>query len=347
MFETLLEHLPEPARACRRLYDPATGGYHLPPRPEHHHITLADVPALRARHSQVQYDCIELPVADLLSSLVINTHSRLILETGTSRGFSTSHLAAAARCVHGDAAKVITLDLAPTPEPMFAGSALATSIDNIQTDSIRYDLAGKLAGEPVDFMFLDSLHSYEHLSREIERFLPLLKVGGLLALHDTFFFDGLGLVTLMLMQFDGIEALSLPTHRRHARQVRSPGVSLFRKMLPIGDRDLRFPRGLDTLATELVHIQDPAPIAERLGLPAMRRHYQAQRLLDLEQRTGKNLALLEPATQRSPEAAALLAAAKEAVSSPVTSAADKQPQALQFFFTRAMKGAPEQGVPLC
>ena len=295
MFEKLLDLLPESVRACRRLYDPQTGGYHLPLREANHPISLAQVDAMRERHTQPQYDCIEVPVADLLGSLVINIRAQLILETGTSRGFSTAHLAAAARCVHGPDAKVISIDLAPTANLMFEGSPLASTIVAVKADSLQIDLAPLTAGAEFDFLFLDSLHSYAHLSREIERFLPMLKVGGLLALHDTFFYDGLGLVTLMLMQLDGLETLSMPTHRLHAHQTRSPGVSLFRKLAPIAASELRFPRGAPTLQLELVHIEDPGAIANHLGMAALRRDYVAQGLLAASARDWDSPALLAPA----------------------------------------------------
>src|SRR5205085_5141349 len=66
MLEHLLHVLPEPARAARALYDPPTGGYHLPPRHEHRPLTMADVPKCREVHTRVQYHCVEAPVAALL-----------------------------------------------------------------------------------------------------------------------------------------------------------------------------------------------------------------------------------------------------------------------------------------
>jgi predicted O-methyltransferase YrrM len=303
MFEDLLANLPEAALACRRLYDASSGGYHLPHRDHQDRFGLADVAAMRQRFAQVQYDCIEVPVADLLATLIVNTRSRLILETGTSRGFSTCHLAAAARCVHGAAARVVTLDPALVPNRFYVGAGLAASIDAQRVDSLTVDGRALTDGADFDFLFLDSMHSYGHLAREIELFLPQLRLGGLMALHDTFFFDGLGLVTLMLMQCQGLEAISFPTHRSHGGKLRSPGVSLFRKLAPIEAGTLRFPRLPGALDAELVTIQDPAAIVDGLGMTALRAPYAARNLLAAGRRHGASPALLDPAGE--PRAAAV------------------------------------------
>lgn len=294
MFEQVLQRLPEVVRACRRLYDPVTGGYHVPPRPLHHAFGLADVEALRRRHPQLQYDCVEVPVADLLASLVINTHSRLVLETGTSRGFSTAHLAAAAHCVHGDRARVVTIDPAPTPHPMFERSPLASVIRPQPVDSLGFDAGAAFDGEAVDFMLLDSLHTYDHLASEAERFLPNLAVGGLLALHDTFFFDGLGLVTLALMQLPGLESLSMPTHRRHGAGLRSPGVSLFRKLAPMAPGSVRLPRGPGLPQGERATIRRPREFVAAFGAVPCAPHYLAHELADTDRRRPEAPALLAP-----------------------------------------------------
>lgn len=294
MFERVLDELPESVRACRRLYEPETGGYHLPRRDLQEPIGLADVDRLRATHSDLQFDSIETPVADLLCSLVINTRSRLILETGTSRGFSTAHLAAAARCVHGHRARVITLDPNEVPHRFYRETPLAASIDEQRLDSLRADPMVLSGGEPFDFLFLDSMHSFDHLGQEVARYLPHLRIGGLMALHDTFYYDGLGLLTLQLMQLPGLEALSFPTHRQHSAGRRSPGVTLFRKVAPIAVGSIRLPQTLALLTTELVRIQDPEELVSHLGLAALRAPYQAQGLLTGGPRTVTSPALLSP-----------------------------------------------------
>lgn len=265
MYEYLLDALPESAQVCRRLYDVETGGYHLPLREDNVALQSVDIEFYRSNYPNVLFDCVETPVADLLFSLVVNTRSRWILETGTSRGFSTSHLAAGARFVGGDAARVLTIDLAPAPNPFFAGSDLGQVITALRADSLAIDLGPLMGDAKFDFMFFDSLHTYAHLSGELARFLPYLKAGGLFMLHDTMVYDDLGLVVTALAASGLVETVSLPTHRTHGRRSRSPGVSIFRKIGRIGIGDLVFPDLDGVVSGERQSVEKPAMIVKRTG----------------------------------------------------------------------------------
>ena len=353
MFELVHARLPEAVRACRLLYDTTTGGYHLPTRELHPEFGLADVERMRAAHPKPQYDCIEAPVADLLCSLVVNTRSRLILETGTSRGFSTAHLAAAARSVHGDDARVVSLDISDVPNRFYLKGEVRQSIDARLVDSLSQDPLALSGGAEFDFLFLDSMHSYDHLGQEIERYLPHLKLGGLMALHDTFFYDGLGLITLTLMQLPGLEVLSFPTHRRHNDQLRSPGVSLFRKVAPIAVGSVRFPRGLPGLATELVALNDPEAILAKAGMGVARAPYAAQRLpLDGPRRPGAPALLAPwqaPAPAVAPQPVPALRALPAVSAAPVVPAVQAAPGVAELrrrAFDAAANGDMNGGVGL-
>lgn len=295
MLEALLQTLPESALACRALYEVDSGGYHLPLREHNRRLTRAEVPQYRALYPQVQYDCIEVPVADLLYSLVVNTRSAHILETGTSRGFSTCHLAAGARFVDAHGAQVITVDPAPAANLFFEGAAIAESIVPVRADSLHFDLAQALGAGQCDFMFFDSLHTYAHLAAELAHYLPRLKLGGLFALHDTFVFDDLGLVVLAMLGTGRAEMLSLPTHRRHAEPARCPGVSLFRKIAPIEAGDLVFPDLTGITAGEQHCVPDAAAIVQRTGgLFVGDARYAAHRMHRDGPRGPLSPALLEP-----------------------------------------------------
>jgi predicted O-methyltransferase YrrM len=41
-----------------------------------------------------------------------------------------------------------------------------------------------LAGRPVDFLFIDGDHTYDGVARDFELYTPLVRPGGLVALHD-------------------------------------------------------------------------------------------------------------------------------------------------------------------
>ncbi|HEU4457660.1 MAG TPA: class I SAM-dependent methyltransferase [Methylibium sp.] len=295
MFEHLLSALPEAARACRALYDLPTGGYHLPPRHEHRPLSMDDVPACRQQYTRVQFDCVEVPVADLLYTLVVNTASRRLLETGTSRGFSTCHLAAGARFDGGEAAQLVTIDPQPTAHPMFEGSALAGSIQPLHADSLQLDPRALVAQGEFDFMFFDSLHTYAHLSAELALYLPALKLGGLFMLHDTLVYDDLGLVVLAASASRALEVVSLATHRRHDEPSRRPGVSVFRKIAPIAPGALRFPDLGGIVEGERKCVRQPAAIIDRSGMVFTDARYTAHRLHRDGARSDWSPALLEPA----------------------------------------------------
>jgi|CXWL01.1.fsa_nt_gi predicted O-methyltransferase YrrM len=53
-----------------------------------------------------------------------------------------------------------------------------------QTPEMRDRVARKLAGRPVDFLFIDGDHSYAGARRDFELYSPLVRVGGLIAFHD-------------------------------------------------------------------------------------------------------------------------------------------------------------------
>jgi len=304
VYEHLLRTLPESTLACRALYDPESGGYWLPRRSENRQLTLAEVPSLREQHADAaQFDCIEAPVADLLYSIVVNTRSKLLLETGTSRGFSTSHLAAAARFVDGEQARVVTLDIAPTPEPFLAHSDLAEAITAVRADSLSIDLSELLGQARFDFMFFDSLHTYEHLSGELARHLPLLKVGGLFALHDTLVYDDLGLVVLWMMASRSFEVLSLPTHRSHGEGRRSPGLSLFRKLADVDAGELLYPSLAGVVEGERESLLRPSEVVARTG-SLFRDPRYAARDLHRGARLSTSPALLDPVPAPVPDAAA-------------------------------------------
>lgn len=131
MLELLIENLPPAVRTVRKLYDLRSGGYFIPPRHEMSAIDDSYIPHWRHKLA-VLYDCIESPVADILFTLVFNLKGQKVLETGTSRGFSTCHLAAG---VIQQGGFVVTIDPLPAPWFLWRESALSNSIKHIPKSS--------------------------------------------------------------------------------------------------------------------------------------------------------------------------------------------------------------------
>jgi len=157
------------------------------------------------------------------------TGVKRVLETGCSRGFSTSFLATAVTDNGGG--KVITIDADPIFH-LWEGSGVESAISFINGNSL--DVVGQvrnlLNGEMFDLLFLDSLHVYAHLMAEIMLYERLLKTGGIIVLHDTLFYDCLAPVVLQLSECQRFDVITLPSPRTHANGARCPGVTIATKV---------------------------------------------------------------------------------------------------------------------
>lgn len=99
-----------------------------------------------------------------------------MLETGTDRGRSAAHLA-----VGNPDGKVVTIDI----DPACSKNALDLGIPNITTVTANaLDYAKQVPNASLDLLFLDSLHTYEHVSAEWRAFRPKVKDGGIVFFDD-------------------------------------------------------------------------------------------------------------------------------------------------------------------
>lgn len=64
-------------------------------------------------------------------------------------------------------------------------------------------------------LVLDSNHDYETVSSEIELYEPKLVEGGLILMHDSLFFDGVGTAVKELVKTGRFEHITLDTPRNH------------------------------------------------------------------------------------------------------------------------------------
>lgn len=53
-----------------------------------------------------------------------------------------------------------------------------------QAESTMNAILTLLAGSPIDFLLIDGDHSYEGVKADYEKYSPLVRIGGLIALHD-------------------------------------------------------------------------------------------------------------------------------------------------------------------
>lgn len=203
--------LPPKVLAYESTYHPPTGGFKTP-------------------DGTFSYGPVEVEVGRLWYSLVMLHRPQYVLETGTHQGFSTACIAAALRLLGGER-RVITIDPEPL-EQVWADTGLdsyITMIEKKSQDAIA-DVETLLGGRQFDMLVLDSDHHYDTIMDEMMIYEPMLREGGLLLLHDTLFFDGVGMAVEQLYANERFETMTLDTPRHHEyNTLRSPGVTLARK----------------------------------------------------------------------------------------------------------------------
>ena len=117
------------------------------------------------------------PLIPHLFQAVLQTQARVILETGTDVGDSTRIWSAALAQYTGG--HVTSVDI-KGPKDGWWHPPLHYNITCIKHDALTYDWH-TLA----DIIFLDDEHSHEHVAKELVKYAPWVRPGGLLLLHDT------------------------------------------------------------------------------------------------------------------------------------------------------------------
>jgi predicted O-methyltransferase YrrM len=112
---------------------------------------------------------------------------RSVCEIGTAAGGTLYFLT---RVAH-ESALIVSIDIATPPHTRFARRKLARAAQRIvslegdsQTKGMVQRLREHLGGVPLDFLFIDGDHSYEGVKRDFALYAPLVRPGGLIALHD-------------------------------------------------------------------------------------------------------------------------------------------------------------------
>jgi predicted O-methyltransferase YrrM len=176
------------------------------------------------------YGPVELEVGRLWYALTMLHRPSMVVETGTHAGYSTSCIAAALKLLGGKR-KLYSIDPMPLPQ-LWSGSEISPVIEQIRMrsqDAVPF-VVSRLQGEPIDMLVLDSDHHYETIHSEFTLFEPMVRDGGLILLHDTIFFDGVGHLVNQVRQCDRFEVLTLDSPRRHdPPTARCPGITLIRK----------------------------------------------------------------------------------------------------------------------
>jgi len=113
-----------------------------------------------------------------LNMLTREFRLRTILELGTGSGESTVALLDAARKIGG---RVYSVDIEPCPEAhaTIKAHGLEKYWTFIQGDSLKLEWS-----RPIDHLFIDTVHTYPQAIRELRKYEPHVRRGGLITLHD-------------------------------------------------------------------------------------------------------------------------------------------------------------------
>lgn len=118
------------------------------------------------------------PYYDFLYHLTRHIKPKLVVELGTCEGGGTVHLAC------GGAEKVITIDCEQRPATVAKLSALP-NVECWEAGSVNEETLERIAEmDPIDMLFVDTLHTPSQVASELDQYLPLLSDNGLILFDD-------------------------------------------------------------------------------------------------------------------------------------------------------------------
>lgn len=121
-----------------------------------------------------------------------------VLELGVRKGVSTSALLVG---VEENGGHVWSVDIDPTCEENFKGHPHWTFICG---DSL---ILSPLEPPSLDLLFVDTLHTKDHVLKELEKWGPLVKPGGVILVHDAITFPEVWEAILEFCKPRGLEPL--------------------------------------------------------------------------------------------------------------------------------------------
>ena len=221
--ENVVEHHPFPIelRQFERMYDASSGNWQVP------------FPAVKIEvfdknlFPRLMADSVEIETGHFLYCFVKLVESRVILETGVSRGYSTSCIASALK--QNDAGGMVyAIDSFCYPH-LWEGTDLEQYVSFIHKWS--QESLPDVEGLEFDLLVIDSLHNYETCAWEVANFEKQLKPGGHILMHDSLHYDGVGAVVRQLQENPRFETITLPTPRgKMDAGPRRSGITIVRKI---------------------------------------------------------------------------------------------------------------------
>jgi cephalosporin hydroxylase len=110
----------------------------------------------------------------------------LVVELGCNAGVSTSALLAGVAARGG---QVVSVDWGNAAH-LYTGVASWNFLQGDSTNPATVEAVREAFAEPVRLLLLDTAHSLEHVTTELELWAPLVAPGGTICVHDTELFPG-------------------------------------------------------------------------------------------------------------------------------------------------------------
>lgn len=126
---------------------------------------------------------------ETLYNLVTSITAKTVIELGVNLGESTVALLEA---VHATEGTLISVDvqLRSNVVPMLTGYGLISRWNFHLSGDLVYARTWP-ADKKADLIFIDTCHTFDHTTKEIAAYEPILRPGGIMVFHDTVsFFDG-------------------------------------------------------------------------------------------------------------------------------------------------------------
>jgi O-methyltransferase len=155
-------------------------------------------PLPRTLQSMRNPNCVDIGEhLTMLTILVIEFGLKEIVEIGTREGNSTIALLEAARTIRG---RVFSVDVEPCWAARERIEALGLAEDWVFRQYNALALTDADIPHPIDLLFIDTFHLYSQTLAELRKFMPLVRPGGWIVLHDSVSFPGVSKAVLEVVR---------------------------------------------------------------------------------------------------------------------------------------------------
>lgn len=131
--------------------------------------------------------CAEPWTSQLVTSLLIASNQRVVLETGGFTGQTSAWLALALERLGGG--ELIAVDIEAERALAIQNRLEHLPLPNVNWRVVNDDILKTIPTFPdqsIGFAWIDDCHEMAHVEREVEMLLPKMKTGGVMTFHDVY-----------------------------------------------------------------------------------------------------------------------------------------------------------------